>query len=482
MSLLPSELLLVAGELSERLVGRPVQKVVQPDERTLIVGLAGAWLLVSLDRRHGRVHLIGEKPPGTGEAAPAFCMLLRKELYGLRLASVEAVVGERALGLGFARGPEAVSRRLLVFLYGAGAHVTLVDAEGHALGWLPRHAAPRDPSGPTVIELPPPRADDRPSRFPAEDISAHVSAHYAAAEAEAADQDARTAAAAPVRAQLRRLQRREEALLRDLARVEPAAARRRHADLLLAHLGEVSRGASEVTLPDDFEGGPPVRIPLDPALGPQENAARLYHEHRRLHRGRAVVEARLAETRAELHRVAERLAAIEQGDVVEPPAAPVAPSASPRIPAAPSRTLPYRVFRSATGVPILVGKGAAKNDQLTFEVARGNDLWLHTRDVPGAHVVVPLAGRPIDEATLLDAATLAVWFSPARPIAALDGADAAALAALVQTQADVTYLLRKFVRKPRRAAPGLVSLAGGKTLRVRLEAARLRRLLASGAT
>ena len=116
---------------------------------------------------------------------------------------------------------------------------------------------------------------------------------------------------------------------------------------------------------------------------------------------------------------------------------------------------------------------------LSIEVARGNDLWLHTRDVPGAHVVVPLAGRPIDEATLLDAATLAVWFSPARPVASLEAADAVSLAALAQTQADVTYLLRKFVRKPRHAAPGRVSLSGGKTLRVRLEAARLRRLLAS---
>lgn len=475
MSLLPSELLRVAGELSERLVGRPTQKVVQPDERTLLLGFAGAWLLVSLDRRFGRVHLVDEKPPGTGEVAPPFCMLLRKELCGLRLASVEAVVGERALGLGFVRG--AVSRRLLVFLYGAGAHAVLVDERGCALGWLPRHAAPKTIAAvPPIVELPPPRADERPSRFPAEDISAHLAAHYAAAESQAVLEAARAAAAVPVRAELRRLQRREEALLRDLARVEPAAARRRHADLLLAHLAEVPRGASEVTLPDDFTGGPPVRIALDPALGAQENAARLYHEHRRLARGRAVVEARLAETRAELHRVAERLAALERGETIVPP---VTSAASPRRVPVAARALPYRVFRSATGVPILVGKGADKNDRLTFEVARGNDLWLHTRDVPGAHVVVPLAGRPIDEATLLDAAMLAVWFSPARPVASLEAADAVSPAALAQTQADVTYLLRKFVRKPRHAAPGRVSLSGGKTLRVRLEAPRLRRLLAS---
>ena len=108
-------------------------------------------------------------------------------------------------------------------------------------------------------------------------------------------------------------------------------------------------------------------------------------------------------------------------------------------------------------------------------MSSGNDLWLHTRDVPGAHVVVPLAGAPIDEQTLLDAATLAVWFSPARPDEApVPGTPQAAL-----VQADVTYALRKLIRKPRGAAPGRVSVAGGQTIRVRLEPERLQRLLAS---
>jgi predicted ribosome quality control (RQC) complex YloA/Tae2 family protein len=68
-----------------------------------------------------------------------------------------------------------------------------------------------------------------------------------------------------------------------------------------------------------------------------------------------------------------------------------------------------------------------------------------------------------DQETLLDAATLAVHHSPARE----------------EAQADVTYAPRKLVRKPRGAPPGQVSVAGGKTMRLRMEAERLRRLLAS---
>lgn len=83
--------------------------------------------------------------------------------------------------------------------------------------------------------------------------------------------------------------------------------------------------------------------------------------------------------------------------------------------------------------------------------------------MPGAHVIVPLSGRPVDGETLLDAATLAAHHSNARG----------------EAQVDVVYLPRKLVRKPPRSAPGAVTHAGGKTIRVRLEPARLARLLAS---
>ena len=138
------------------------------------------------------------------------------------------------------------------------------------------------------------------------------------------------------------------------------------------------------------------------------------------------------------------------------PSAQAAPRATERPP-------PYREFRSATGAAILVGRGADRNDELTFKVARGNDLWLHTRDVPGAHVDrAARRAAPIDGETLLDAATLAAHHSNARG----------------EAQVDVVYVARKLVRKPPKSAPGTVTHAGGKTIRVRLEPERLARLLA----
>lgn len=479
MTLRPAELLLVAAELARTLPGRPLQKVVSAGLDRYAFGFPGAWLLVVTDRRFGRLHLIDRKPPGTGEAAPARVMLLRKELVGLRLTAVEAVAGERALGLDFERGE--LRRRLLVFLFGNGPRLVLLDGERRVLGAFPPPAPGGDP---VPVELPPPREDDRPARFGAEGTSAAISLRYATLEQGSGVDTARTAAAAVARRALDKVRRREEALLRDLARLDDAQARRRHADLLLAHLAQVPRGAAEVTLPDDFEeGSPPVTIRLDPARSASDNVARMYHEYRRLSRARPLVEGRLAAARAEREAAEERLAAIEAGDLAALAGLPApgraqggdgrASPGGPAHAARPPRSVPYRAFRSATGTPILVGKGAEKNDELTFRVAAGNDLWLHTRDVPGAHVVVPLANRAVDEATLLDAATLALWFSPVRPAEPLSDETAG------KVQADVTYAQRKLVRKPRGAPPGRVSVAGGKTIRIRLEPERLRRLLAS---
>lgn len=439
MTLRPAELDDVARELARTLEGRTVQKIVQPDDTTVLLGLRGGWMLISADARQGRIHLIEGKPPGTGEAAPAFCMLLRKELVGLQLARVTAVAGERACELIFSR--DGASRALRLYLYGPSAQLQLV-ADGRVLASI-------GPGKRTIDALPPPREAPASRRFPEQGPSAAIAAQYGDAAAETA----RAQAEAQRRAATKKLERLMAALTADRTRAVAATDKRKWGDLLLAHLHEVPRGVSSVTLPDDFTDGAPLAIALDPALSARDNAARFYKEHKRLSRALTGIDKRLADARV-------RLEKLQHGDFVPDVRR---PRQSAKQQARAERPPPYRAFRSATGAAILVGRGADRNDELTFKVARGSDLWLHTRDVPGAHVVVPLSGRPVDGETLLDAATLAAHHSNARG----------------EAQVDVTYLLRKLVRKPPRSAPGSVTLAGGKTIRVRLEPERLARLLAS---
>lgn len=448
MSLSAAELAAVCVEIERTLAGRSLQKVVQPDRSTVLLGFSKGWLLVSCDAQSGRLHLTS-KPAGTGDAPPAFCMLLRKQLVGDHLRSVAAVPGERACELAFGDGDG--ERRLRLFLFGKASQLQLVGSDGRVLGHI-------GPAKELHAALPPPRAA-APTESP-EGISARLAER---AQRDTAER-ARHAAQQQLRRELAKVERRIEALRGDRARAGAAVDKRKLGDLLLAHLGEVPRGAGEVTLPDDFEDGAPIRIVLHPARGARENAERFYKEHKRLSRALANIDERLARAEAEARRIGERLQRIGDGEAVPAAALETVAPATQKRAREGGRALPYKLFRASTGAQILVGRGADRNDELTFQVGRGSDLWLHARDVPGAHVIVRLpAGGSIDEQTLLDAATLAAHHSSARG----------------EAQVDVGYTLRKHVRKPPRSKPGSVTTSSLKTIRVRLEPARLERLLAS---
>jgi predicted ribosome quality control (RQC) complex YloA/Tae2 family protein len=477
MSLSDVEIAQVVGELAPRLAGSSVGKVHQLGEHTLVVDIGRERLVVSAHPRMSRLHLAAERTRAEGPAS-AFAMLLRKRVGGVRLVALRvSSPGERVVELDFGSARE----RLVAELSGPHANVFLVDAAGAIVSTLrPSHSTTRPLAPGSAYAPPPPAPPDARwrghARFGAPPgVAGRVAAHYGAlllAEEEARLRDHLSAA---LRRAIDRLARRERALAGDLARAAEAAVYRKYGDLLLAHLaGLPGRGATSVTLPDDFEDGVPLVIPLDETLDGKQNAARYYKHGKRLAAGEKRIHERLTATRTQRAALETRLLglagqpldALRRLEAELPPDARRARktgAAARRAAAEAPERLPYREYRSLAGDTILVGRGAADNDALTFRVARGNDLWLHTRDAPGAHVIVRRdRDRELAQATLLDAATLAAHHSPL----AKEG------------QVDVSYTAVKNVRKPRGAAPGLVYVSDAKTLRVRLEPERLARLLA----
>jgi predicted ribosome quality control (RQC) complex YloA/Tae2 family protein len=110
-----------------------------------------------------------------------------------------------------------------------------------------------------------------------------------------------------------------------------------------------------------------------------------------------------------------------------------------------------RRYRSSDGYEILVGRAAHDNDQLTFRIARPHDLWLHAADYPGSHVIVRNPTRAdVPHRTIIEAAQLAAAFSQAKRDA----------------KVDVHYTQRKFLSKPKGAAPGLVRMSSFRTITV----------------
>ena len=105
-------------------------------------------------------------------------------------------------------------------------------------------------------------------------------------------------------------------------------------------------------------------------------------------------------------------------------------------------------FVSSDGIDIYVGKNNTQNDRLTFKEASPDDLWLHTKDIHGSHVIVRCSGRNVPDQTLLEAAQLAAFYSRAKNSAAVP----------------VDYTRRKYVKKPSGANPGMVIYTNQHTL------------------
>ena len=270
----------------------------------------------------------------------------------------------------------------------------------------------------------------------------------------------------------KKLRRRLANIEADVRAADEIPRLKKEGEILKAHLGQMKRGMKHLDA-TDWSGGTAekVRVALDPMKTPKEEVAHRFDEARRLERSqqaaaerRAEVDERLAALAAFAARAREAageeaVAAIRaEAGLSEraPQAAPgkkvVAPKPEPR--------KPYRTFVSKDGIEMLVGRTASDNDELTFQVAHGNDFWFHVRDYPGSHVVIR-AREDLPEQTLLDAATLAVHFSRA---------DAAG-------KRDVSWTRRKFVSKARGAPAGQVLLSAHKTIHLRVEPERLKRLL-----
>lgn len=105
-------------------------------------------------------------------------------------------------------------------------------------------------------------------------------------------------------------------------------------------------------------------------------------------------------------------------------------------------------FISSNGIKILVGKNNRQNDYLTLRLSEGDDIWLHTKNIPGSHVLIKCAGKKLDAQTLEEAAILAGYFSKAKN----------------QTKVEVDYTQKKNVKKPSGAKPGMVIYEKNKTI------------------
>jgi len=280
---------------------------------------------------------------------------------------------------------------------------------------------------------------------PAATLSEAVAAYYASASSrkgqtagispsQPADPYAalRAEAAALLRRARAGVQRRLEAMTGDEPAPGEAERLRTSAEWLLALSTEITPGQTRLEVPLEGEA---LVIELDAVLGPVEQAQRLFRRAGKLERAAVLIPQRRAELQGDLALI-DQLALDLQRAANQPEIASVrgelaaagliAPTYNPgggkRANAGSARAEasgPLRV-RSRQGLEILVGRNARQNERVTFGEAHPDDLWLHARSVPGAHVVIRGAGRTPDADTIRLAAQWAAYHSAARGDAAVD--------------------------------------------------------------
>lgn len=254
---------------------------------------------------------------------------------------------------------------------------------------------------------------------------------------------------------LGKLHTKQQTFQTRLQQSDQSDQQRQQADLLMAHLHLWQPGMRTIDLPD-FETGEAVPISLDPEKNAVQNAQALYKTHQKLKRARLAVEPLLAEVEAEVSYLEQVEAAIAQlgqyhhstdlealREIRDELIQQGYLEGSHHRGNSPHRddlaSKPH-CYRTPSGFELLVGRNNRQNDQLTFRLATDYDLWFHTQEIPGSHVLLRLEpGRVAEEVDLTFAADLAAYYSRARQ----------------SDRVPVVYTEPKNVFKPRGAKPGM---------------------------
>ena len=261
----------------------------------------------------------------------------------------------------------------------------------------------------------------------------------------------------------RRLKEQRKRLVNRQQQFEDTSAYQETAQMLVSSGIEMDRCQERVEV-TDYTGDAPTKreVELDPTRTVRENVTRMFKKHKKAVRGLNMLKSQFSKLEASERQHAEEEERVRSiGDWNAWNSLVAAGNASPSKqhggtpgPDVPGRgnSTGKRRSRLMNGHEVLIGRNSRENDEITFRVATGDDFWFHVADYSGSHVIIRNPSRETDLSPELleQAAQLAAYYSQARN----------------SHKVNVHYTRRKFVKKPRRAKPGLVLLKEFKTISV----------------
>lgn len=252
-----------------------------------------------------------------------------------------------------------------------------------------------------------------------------------------------------------RIERRMSARMNELLKSRDREQLRIFGELLKANLYLVQKGADSVSLQNYYDPEfKEITIPLNPALSPAANAGKYFKEYKKSHTAENTLKGLIDADKEELSYIESVLDNLSRAEGIKD----LTDIKEELIEAGYLRTLNRRKAASVkispkeyadpSGFKISVGRNNRENDILTLKTAGKEDIWLHTKDTHGSHVIIFTEGKEVPEETLVFAARLAAAHSKAKE----------------SDNVAVDYTLAKYVKKPSGAKPGMVIYSHNKTL------------------
>ena len=465
----------IVGDLNKLLPGRFLGKIFQLSAFSLALDLGlrdDGYLFISIEPAAPRLYLIKRSVRELEKASTSlspFAQAMRARLGGGNLLSVTKDDDERIVRISFSVTDDLDDSRnclLVAQLTGRSANLLLLDSAGIVTqAWRPPRGEGQrvgDQYRPPMLQPKAVKPVSEPQRLTRGDfptISAAADKHYRQLQVKHEFESLAGILVARLRKEISRRQKLQANLKKDLVAHGNPEEHKRLGDLLLANISSAKRAGNRVSLVDYYaEGTPTIEIEIDENTSLQVAAGESFSRYTKAKRAVEEIGSRLLQLDRDLQELDEKQveleAAIASREVTalaefeEPKYSPTAAGKKQKA----SLALPgMRRYRSSDGYEVLVGRTARDNDQLTFRVARPNDLWLHAGDYPGSHVIVRNSSRSeIPQRTIIEAAQLAAKFSQASKDA----------------KVAIHYSRRKFLSKPKGAAPGLVRMSSFKTITV----------------
>jgi predicted ribosome quality control (RQC) complex YloA/Tae2 family protein len=254
----------------------------------------------------------------------------------------------------------------------------------------------------------------------------------------------------------KKLRKRLDKIESDLKDAADFEKYKKNGELLKINFDKLKKGNEKITVVDIYtDSQEKITIKLEKSLSPHENAERYFKKYRKGREGLALMERRQEITSQELLELKKMIDEFEYDfdssrKKYEAELASILPKEATKQISV--ERLPYKEYYLSTGLKIFVGRDGTDNDRTTFEFTKPYELWFHTQQCAGSHVAIKFPNKNFEPSKqeIEETAAIAAFHSKARK----------------NSMVPVIYTQRKYVRKPRKAKPGLVLVEREKSVMV----------------